>query len=68
MSDIRSEAVRILNNMCSMPAYRGTTTVEVVDYFCQNFSMFQFCRGHGRNVVFIPITQNSIAFKTERFV
>ena len=62
--EIQHEAKRILGNMCSVPTYHGVTTVDVVDYFCQNFSMFQLCRGHGRNVVFTPITQKSIAFKT----
>ena len=62
--EIKSEAERILSNMCRVPAYNGTTTTDVVDYMCQNFSTFQFCNGYGRNIVFTPITQNSIAFKT----
>jgi len=62
--EIQAEAERILDNMCRMPGYNGTTTTEVVDYMCANFSTFQLCNGHGRNVVFTPITQRSVAFKT----
>ena len=62
--EIKSEAERILGNMCRVPDYNGTTTTDVVDYMCQHFSTFQLCNGHGRNIIFTPITQNSIAFKT----
>ena len=60
-----SEARRILNGMSSMAGYHGTTTADVVDYFCDNWSMTVFCHGQLRNVVFIPITSRSFAFKTE---
>ncbi len=64
MSKIKSEAERILGNMCCVPGYFGTTTTGVVDYMCQNFSTFILCNGRGRNIVFTPITQNSVSFKT----
>lgn len=60
-----NEARRILRNMSSMPGYHGTTTVDVVDYMCANYSMTVFCLGQLRNIVFTPITAKSFAFKTE---
>ena len=62
-----SEADRIVGNMCQMAGFCGTTTPEVVDDICSRFSTFVMCRGHGRNMVFTPITQNTIAFKTVEF-
>lgn len=64
-ADTASEARRILNNMSSMAGYHGATTADVVDYFCNNWSMTVFCRGQLRNVVFTPMTSRSFAFKTE---
>jgi hypothetical protein len=51
--------------MSSMAGYHGTTTVDVVDYFCENWSMTVFCYGQLRNVVFTPITSLNFSFKTE---
>ena len=59
------EAHRILRNMSSMAGYHGTTTADVVEYMCENYSMTVFCYGHLRNIVFTPITNRSFAFKTE---
>ena len=59
-----NEAHRIVSNMARMPSYHGTTTAEVVDEICRNFSTFVMCNGYGRNIVFTPITKNTIAFKT----
>lgn len=65
MSDTQKEARRILNNMSSMAGYHGTTTADVVDYFCENWSMTVFCHGQLRNVVFKPITSKTFSFSTE---
>ena len=59
------EAQRIVSNMARMPLYNGTTSPEVVDEICRRFSTFILCSGYGRNMVFTPITKNTIAFKTE---
>jgi hypothetical protein len=59
------EASRILGNMSRGAGYHGTTTADVVDYMCQNYSMTVFCNGYLRNIVFTPITQKSFSFKTE---
>ena len=59
------EAKRILDNMARVAGYHGTTTKEVVDYFCENWSMTVFCNGQLRNIIFTPITANHFAFKTE---
>ena len=61
----QTEAIRILGNMSSMAAYHGTTTADVVDYFCENWSMTVFCNGYLRNVIFTPITPRHFSFKTE---
>ena len=58
------EADRIVGNMCRNPHYNGTTTSEVVDEICSRFSTFILCNGYGRNMVFTPITRNTISFKT----
>ena len=62
--ETKSEAERILGNMCRVPGYNGVTTTEVVDYMCANFSLHPICNGRLRHIVFTPITQKSIAFKT----
>ena len=59
------EASRILGNMSRMASYHGTTTADVVDYMCENYSMTVFCYGCLRNIVFTPITTKNFAFKTE---
>lgn len=59
-----TEAKRILHNMSVMPDYNGTTTADVVDYFCENWDTFILCRGYGRNVVFTPITAKTFSFRT----
>lgn len=63
--EISAEAHRILSNMSSMAGYHGTTSAEVVDYMCENYSLTVFCNGYLRNVVFTPITTRNFAFKTE---
>ena len=63
--DTAREASRLLGNMSRMAGYHGTTTADVVDYMCQNYSMTVFCNGYLRNIVFTPITQKSFSFKTE---
>ena len=66
MSDkAQSEARRILGNMSRMAGYHGTTTADVVDFMCENYSMAVFCNGLLRNIVFTQITAKSFAFKTE---
>ncbi len=64
-TDTEKEASRILGNMARMAGYHGTTTAEVVDYFCENFSMTVFCNGLLRKIVFKPITSKSFSFETE---
>lgn len=64
-TETSKEAHRLLNNMSSIAGYHGTTTAEVVDYMCENFSMTVFCYGELRDIVFTPITSKSFAFKTE---
>ena len=64
-SAVAREAKRLLDGMARMPGYHGTTTLDVVDYFCENWSMTVFCNGQLRNIVFTPITQKSFSFKTE---
>ena len=59
------EAARIVGNMCRMSAYHGTTTTDVVDEILSRFSNPIFCNGRGRNMVFVPVTHNTMAFKTE---
>ena len=59
-----NEADRIVSTMCRVPAFHGTTTPEVVDEICSRFDTFIICNGDGRNMVFTPITKNTIAFKT----
>jgi len=59
------EASRIAHNMCMMPGYHGTTTTEVVDEFCDRFGNWVFCNGYIRDVIFTPITKNTVAFRTE---
>lgn len=59
------EARRLLDGMSSMAGYHGTTTVEVVDYMCENYSMTVFCNGNLRNIIFTPITAKNFSFKTE---
>lgn len=68
MSEVKREARRIVGNMARVPLYHGTTTPDVVDEIClrYNASMI-YCNGHGRKMIFTPITQNTIAFKTEPF-
>ena len=65
-NDIENEARRIVNNMHRMATCHGTTTPEVVDEICKNYSTFLICYGQGRNMVFKPITKNTMAYKTER--
>ena len=60
-----NEASRILGNMSQMAGYHGTTTVEVVDYMVENYSMTVFCWGVLRNIIFTPITGKNYSFKTE---
>ena len=60
-----NEADRIVGNMCRMPGYNGITTPDVVDEICRRFSTFVMCNGYGRNMVFTPITLNTIKFSTE---
>ena len=62
---VAKEASRLLGNMSTMSGYHGTTTADVVDYMCENYSMTVFCYGELRNIVFTPITSKSFAFKTE---
>jgi hypothetical protein len=62
---IKKEASRLLGNMSSVPGYHGTTSAEVVDYICENFSMTVFCCGYLRNIVFTPITAKHYSFRTE---
>ena len=64
MNDKRNEARRILNNMWRVPEYNGTTTSDVIDELCEISSTLVLCNGHARNIVFTPITKNTIAFKT----
>jgi len=59
------EASRILGNMARVAGYHGTTTVDVVDYMCANYSMTVFCNGCLRNIIFTPITSKSFSFRTE---
>ena len=59
-----NEADRIVGNMSRMPGFHGTTTAAIVDEICDRFSTFFYCNGCGRNMVFTPITANTIAFKT----
>jgi hypothetical protein len=59
-----SEASRIMGNLCSNPLWHGTTTTAVVDEICKNYSTFILCNGYGRNVVFTPITENTISYHT----
>ena len=61
-----NEAERIVSNMCRVPSFHGTTTPDVVDEICNRYSTFVMCNGDGRNMVFTPITQNTVAFKTVR--
>ena len=64
-TDVLTEARRLLNNMSSMSAYHGTTTADVVDYMCENYSMTVFCNGQLRNILFTPITTKNFSFRTE---
>ena len=64
MSRVKSEARRIVGNLCTMAGFHGTTTKEVVDEICENYSLFIFCYGHGRNIVFTPITDKCFSFKS----
>lgn len=59
------EAKRLLDGMARMSAYHGTTTIDVADYFCENWSMTVFCNGQLRNIIFTPITAKNFSFKTE---
>lgn len=63
--EIAAEASRILRNMSCMAGYHGTTSADVVDYMCENYSLTVFCNGYLRNVVFTHITARNFAFKTE---
>lgn len=58
------EASRIVGNLCRNPYWNGTTTPEIVDEICKRFSTFIMCNGYGRNIIFTPITANTIAYKT----
>ena len=62
--EIESEAKRIVQNMCRSAHYNGTTTPRVVDEICDRYSNPIFCYGYARKMVFVPITPNTIAFKT----
>ena len=63
--ETKKEASRILGNMARMAGYHGTTTSDVVDYMCENYSMTVFCNGLLRNIVFTPMTSRNFSFKTE---
>lgn len=52
MSKIKSEAERILYNLCSVPSYKDQVSKSVFNYFMENFSTLIFCRGNARNVIF----------------
>jgi hypothetical protein len=65
MKQTAEESRRLLNNMSSMAGYHGTTTADVVDYFCENWSLTVFCCGQLRNIIFTPITTKTFSFKTE---
>lgn len=68
MTDVAREAQRIVGNMARVALYNGTTTPEVVDEICQHYSVEMiYCNGEGRKMIFTPITQNTIAFKTVPF-
>lgn len=60
-----NEAERIVRGMSSVAWFNGTTTSVIVDEICRRYSTIVFCQGEGRRMVFTPITQNTIAFKTE---
>lgn len=62
--DRNNEADRIVGNMCRVPGFNGTTTPEIVDEIFLNFSNPIYCNGYLRDMVFTPITKNTIAFKT----
>lgn len=64
MTDTAREARRLLDGMSRIAAYHGTTTVDVVDYMCENYSMTVFCNGQLRNIVFTPVTAKNFSFKT----
>lgn len=64
MNNTEREAKRIVGNLCAMASFHGTTRSEVVDEICQNYSLFILCQGQGRNIVFTPITKNTIGFKS----
>ena len=61
----QAEARRLLNNLSSMPGFHSTTTAEVVDFMCENYSMTVFCCGQLRNITCSPITSKSYSITSE---
>jgi hypothetical protein len=62
--EISTEAHRIVSNMCVMPLYNGTATVDVVEEILERYSNPIFCHGEARNMVFTPVTPRMYTFKT----
>jgi hypothetical protein len=61
---MEEEVNRILRNICAVPSYNGTMTVEQVNYFLDKYDTVQFCRGRVVRVVFEKITEKHYTFKT----
>ena len=60
-----NEADREMGNMARNPHWHGTLTTDVVDDMMARYSDTVYCNGYLRRIVFTPITENTIAFKTE---
>lgn len=59
------EAEQIMCSMSTMPGCTGTTTVAVIDDLCRTYdTQCILCHGYVMRAEFIPITANTIAYKT----
>ena len=68
MASMADEAdlIDYVHNMASTSGYHGTTTADLIDCVCENYSMTVYYYVRLRSIVFTPITNRSFAFKTEK--
>ena len=58
------EAQRIITGAAQMPAYHGSTTIDVVDRIMEICGGQVMCCGHLREFEFEKVTNKSFKFKT----
>ena len=55
------DVIDYIHNMASMDGYYGTTTADLIDYACENYSMTVYNYCHVRTFKFTPIKTITLA-------